>query len=134
MSLTDTEIRKAKPGDRPVKLMDGRVSGPKETAALRGSAEEVRRRCPYARSGAVYAGPARSRARSETRLTMFSFFKRTTKAAVKSTPLSEFVRSKSADKKQVYVAALKRASESQNREYIARYRSRQSARVYRTCR
>ena len=65
---------------------------------------------------------------------MFSFFKRTTKAAVKSTPLSEFVRSKSADKKQVYVAALKRASESQNREYIARYRSRQSARVYRTCR
>ena len=127
MSLTDTEIRKAKPGDRPVKLMDGRVSGPKETAALRGSAEEVRRRCPYARSGAVYAGPARSRARSETRLTMFSFFKRTTKAAVKSTPLSEFVRSKSADKKQVYVAALKRASESQNKVVERAHVRRKSA-------
>jgi hypothetical protein len=46
---------------------------------------------------------------------MFFFFKRPTKPAVKSTPLSEFVRSKSADKKQVYVAALKRASESQNK-------------------
>jgi hypothetical protein len=45
---------------------------------------------------------------------MFFFFKRSAKPAVKSTPLSEFVRSKSAAKKQVYVAALKRASESQN--------------------
>ena len=44
---------------------------------------------------------------------MFHFFKRTAKSVVKSTPLSEFVRSKSADKKRVFVVALRRASESQ---------------------
>jgi hypothetical protein len=46
---------------------------------------------------------------------MFFSFKRTRKSVVKSTPLSEFVRSKSATKKQVYVTALKRASDSQNK-------------------
>jgi hypothetical protein len=46
---------------------------------------------------------------------MFSIFKRAKKPAVRSTPLSEFVRSKSAAKKQVYVVALKRASEAQNK-------------------
>lgn len=47
---------------------------------------------------------------------MFSIFKRRRKAAVKSTPLSEFVRNtSSAKKKQVYVTALKRASEAQNK-------------------
>jgi hypothetical protein len=46
---------------------------------------------------------------------MFSFFKRRKKVAVASTPLSEFVRSSAAKKKQVYVAALKRASDAQNK-------------------
>jgi len=61
------------------------------------------------------------------RVMMFSFFKRATKPAVKSTPLSEFVRSKSADKKQVYVAALKRASESQNKAVERAHARRKSA-------
>ncbi len=46
---------------------------------------------------------------------MFSFLKRRKKAAVKSTPLSDFVRAPSAKKKKVYVTALKRASEAQNK-------------------
>jgi len=58
---------------------------------------------------------------------MFSFFKRTTKPAVKSTPLSEFVRSRSAEKKQVYVTALKRASDSQNKVVERAHVRRKSA-------
>ncbi|HTV50400.1 MAG TPA: hypothetical protein VME21_04380 [Steroidobacteraceae bacterium] len=47
---------------------------------------------------------------------MFSFFKRRKKVAVGSTPLSDFVRTaSSARKKQVYVTALKRASDAQNK-------------------
>ena len=47
---------------------------------------------------------------------MFSFLKRRPKPAVKSTPLSEFVRVKSsAEKKRIYEAALKRASDAQNK-------------------
>jgi hypothetical protein len=48
---------------------------------------------------------------------MFSIFRRRKKtAAVESTPLSEFIRNaSSAKKKQVYVTALKRASDAQNK-------------------
>lgn len=46
---------------------------------------------------------------------MFSFFRRRKAEAVKSTPLSKFVRSPSSKKKQVYVTALKRASAAQNK-------------------
>lgn len=73
-----------------------------------------------AHSGAVFAGLAEAATGvRQARMTMFSFFKRTTKAVVKSTPLSEFVRSRSADKKQLYVVALRRASELQ-REVVER--------------
>jgi hypothetical protein len=53
---------------------------------------------------------------------MFSFLKR--KKTVKATPLSEFVRNaSSAEKKKIYVAALKKASDEQN-EVVARSASR----------
>lgn len=46
---------------------------------------------------------------------MFSFFRKRTKPVV-STPLSDFVRNASAkQKKKVYVAALKKASDAQNK-------------------
>jgi hypothetical protein len=57
---------------------------------------------------------------------MFSFFKRRpAKPAVSSTPLSEFVRkASSAKKKRVFVTALKRASDSQNK-VVKRRRERE---------
>jgi hypothetical protein len=59
---------------------------------------------------------------------MFSIFRKRTKTTVESTPISEFVRNaSSAKKKKVYVAALKRASESQNK-VVARHKERGSGR------
>jgi hypothetical protein len=57
---------------------------------------------------------------------MFTFLKRRqTKATVESTPLSDFVRTaSSAKKKRVYVTALKRASDEQNK-VIRRKRARE---------
>jgi hypothetical protein len=57
---------------------------------------------------------------------MFSIFRKKSKPTVESTPLSEFVRkASSAKKKRVYVTALKRASETQNK-VVARQKERGS--------
>ena len=55
---------------------------------------------------------------------MFNLFRTRKKTEVVSTPLSEFIRhASSAKKKQVYVTALKRASDAQN-EVVSRSAAR----------